>query len=245
MTVKCIVLDDDPVFCAITAKFVEDHPQLQLLKKFTDSAEAKQFMYKNYVQLLLADMEMPGGTGIDFVRSLPSPPEIIFITAHRDYAVESYELQAIDYLVKPINHARFNNAICRALTQMEINLHADSEKNSLPIHIRDDHFFIRSDSQFVRIKFADIYYIEALKDFVKIHTTARSYIALVNLKHIEAALPFGLFLRTHRSYLVNRSHIIAIDTETVQTATASLPLGNTYKDFVLERMLGNSLIKRH
>lgn len=241
MSVKCIVLDDDPVFCAVTAKFADEHPELQLLGQFHDPAEAKQFLFAQDVELILVDMEMPDLTGIDFVRSLQDPPEIIFVTAHRDYAVESYELDVIDYLIKPINQNRFNHAVERAIKLIETNRQAEADATVLT---HDDHFFIRSDSQYVRINFADIYAIEALKDFVKIHTSTKTHVALINLKCIEATLPPQTFLRTHRSYIVNKSHITAIGADTIETTANSIPLGASYKDAVLNAILGNRLVKR-
>jgi DNA-binding LytR/AlgR family response regulator len=244
MKINALVLDDDPSYCDLIASYVKAYDGLRLIGAFEDPEEAKKCIEENEVQLCFFDMEMPGMNGLELVRSLSDPPYVIFITSYKDFAIESYEVNAIDYLLKPVKKDRFNQAVEKALERIQTIQKAATAEELEAIQAGDDHFFIRTDAQFVKIKYSDVLYIEAMKDFVKIHTPAETYTALINLKNIEQALPQSLFIRTHRSFLVNVNHISAIGNYDLQVGGHSIPLAQSYKDEVVERVVGKKLIKR-
>jgi two-component system, LytTR family, response regulator len=244
MKITALVLDDDPSYCDLIASYVNAHENLRLIGAFEDPEEAKKCIEANEIELCFFDMEMPGMSGLELVRSLTDPPYVIFITSYKDFAIESYEVEAIDYLVKPVKKDRFNQAVDKALERIRMEQKAATAEELEAIKTGDDHFFIRTDAQYVKIRFDDVLYIEALKDFVKIHTPSQVYTALINLKNIELALPKSLFIRTHRSFLVNVRHIAAIGKYDLQVGNQTIPLAQSYSDEVVERVVGKKLIKR-
>lgn len=244
MKINTLVLDDDPSYCDLIASYVRDHDDLRLIAAYEDPEEAKACIEANEIQLCFFDMEMPGMNGLELVRSLSDPPYVIFITSFKDFAVESYEVDAVDYLLKPVKKDRFNQAVEKALDRIRIAMKEETEKEHAEIRAGEDHFFIRTDYQYVKVKYEDVLYVEALKDFVKIHTPAHVYTPLINLINIELALPRSIFVRVHRSYLVNVQHISTIGNYDLQAGGHNLPLAQSYKDEVVERVVGNRLIKR-
>lgn len=244
MKINCLVLDDDPAYCRLVSSLVKEDKRLRLIGSFMEPEKAKECLLEDEIQLCFLDMEMPGMTGLELIKSLAEPPYVIFITSFKDFAADSYEVNAVDYLIKPLKEERFAAAVNKALERIETKekLARVNEKES--VESADDHFFVRADGQYVRIKYDDVIYIEALKDFVKIHTNDKTYVSLVSLKNIEASLPTSRFVRTHRSQLVNVKQISTIGTYDLKAGNFTLPLGESYKEEVLEQVVGNRLIKR-
>jgi DNA-binding LytR/AlgR family response regulator len=245
--IKCIVLDDDLAFCERISMYASKHHQLELAGKFTDPDKAKKFLMENPVPLIFIDMEMPGITGIDFLKALSYKPYAIIITGHPDFAVKAFELEAIDYLLKPFNEERLYSAITKALVHMETKAKAAaSEVLGKMISDVDDYFFVRSEQNYIKLQYKDVLYIEALQDFVQIYLKDKDkpIITLVNLKQLENTLSPIIFLRVHKSYLVNMNQITSLSGDSLMLGSKTIPIGPSYRDAVVEKIINNKVIKR-
>lgn len=243
MKITCLLLDDDPLVLDLLQAYVAMTDVLDVKATFTDPLEAHRYLLNNDVQVLFSDVTMPHLSGLDLVRSLHQPPLVVLMTAHPQYAMEGFNLDVIDFLLKPISLDRFLKAVNKVAGILRASTaESDSKQDMLSGW---GSFFIRTDAQFVRLHYRDVLYIEALKDFTKINTAdGRTHLTLVNLKNLEEQLPPGLFVRTHRSYLVNASRIDSISNLEVRVGGHALPLGQTYRERVTERIVNRTLIRR-
>lgn len=243
MKITCLLLDDDPLVLDLLQAYVAMTDVLDVKATFTDPLEAHRYLLNNDVQVLFSDVTMPHLSGLDLVRSLHQPPLVVLMTAHPQYAMEGFNLDVIDFLLKPISLDRFLKAVNKVAGILRANT-ADSDSKQDMLSGWGS-FFIRTDAQFVRLHYRDVLYIEALKDFTKINTAdGRTHLTLVNLKNLEEQLPPGLFVRTHRSYLVNASRIDSLSNLEVRVGGHALPLGQTYRERVTERIVNRTLIRR-
>ncbi len=245
--IKCIVLDDDLAFCERISLHASKHPQLEFVGKFTTPGKAKKFLVENPVPLLFIDMEMPGITGIEFLSSLSYKPYAIVITGHPDFAVKAFELAALDYILKPFNEERFYSAVGRAVQTIETKAKAAaSEVLGKMITDAEDYFFVRSEQNYIKLRHKDVLYIEALEDFVRIYLRDKEkpVITLVNLKQLENTLSPAVFLRVHKSYLVNVNHITSIGGDSLMLGNKTIPVGPSYKNTITEKIISNKIIKR-
>ena len=187
---------------------------------------------------MFLDIQMPQLTGVDFLKTLTHPPLVIFTTAYSEYAVEGFELNAVDYLLKPISFDRFLKAVNKATEQLAFQKTAEESEDA-------DHFYVKSDKKLVRVKYSEILYIEGLKDYVIIRMETTRVITLQTMKSLEDKLPSNHFRRIHRSYIVNIDKILAIDGNTVDLhekgQTKELPIGKNYKDEILDLINKNRL----
>ncbi|QJX47868.1 response regulator transcription factor [Hymenobacter taeanensis] len=244
MKITCVLLDDDPLVLDLLQAYVAMTDILDVKATFTDPLDAHRYLMTNQVQVLFSDVTMPHLSGIDLVRSLKQPPLVVLMTAYPQYAMEGFNLDVIDFLLKPISLDRFLKAVNKVASILRAN--STDQEMQTDIMTGLGSFFIRTDAQFVRLHYREILYIEALKDFTKINTAdGRTHVTLVNLKNLEEQLPPGLFVRTHRSYLVNAAHIETVSNLEVKVGGHALPLGQTYRERVTERIVNRSLIRRH
>ncbi|WP_262920571.1 LytR/AlgR family response regulator transcription factor [Hymenobacter sp. 5516J-16] len=243
MKISCVLLDDDPLVLDLLQAYVVMTDILDVKAAFTDPLDAHRYLMENQVQVLFSDVTMPHLSGLDLVRSLQQPPLVVLMTAYPQYAMEGFNLDVIDFLLKPISLDRFLRAVNKVAGILRVNtLGSDAQADALTGW---GSFFIRTDAQFVRLHYREVLYIEALKDFTKINTAdGRTHLTLVNLKNLEEQLPPGLFVRTHRSYLVNAARIDSVSNLEVKVGGHALPLGQTYRERVTERIVNRSLIRR-
>jgi two-component system LytT family response regulator len=223
-----IALDDEPLALVLIEKFTREIPDAQLLATFTDVAAAADFLKKNAVDLLLTDINMPDMSGLQFVRNLPDErPMIIFATAHKEHAHEGFDLDVVDYLVKPIALDRFKKSMQKAIDLLELRQKAE---NITPITM--PHFFVYSEYQQVKIIIPDILYIESMGDYVKIHLAGmeRPVLTLERLKNLTIQLEKHGFRRIHRSFLINLDKLEAKQKTQVRIAGVWLPLGEAFMD---------------
>ena len=197
--------------------------------------EAAGYLQKHRIDLLFLDIEMPQLNGIEFVQALAHPPMIIFTTAYSSYAIQGFELDVVDYLLKPISFPRFLKAAEKARNYMQAR-----EKE---LSITDDYFFIKCNGKIEKIVIADVDYIEGMANYVVIHAQQKKYITYLTFRSIEEQLPANLFIRIHKSYLVAIAAIQTIDGEELATANATLPISKNYKNEVMSR-IGTRLLKR-
>lgn len=226
---KTIIVDDEPLALDVLEEFIKKVPELKLVKKCQNALEAGEAVRKNEVDLIFLDIQMPQITGIEFIRSLPKPPKVIFTTAYSQYALEGFELNAVDYLLKPISFDRFLKAVNKAL-DTGYKQEAESE---LP-EDGPDFIFVKADKKLIRLKYSEIQYVEGLKDYVIIKTDTGRIITLQTMKSLEEKLPQPTFMRIHRSYIVNLEKINAVVGNMVEVTEKGqpklLPVGKNYRD---------------
>jgi len=231
---NCIIVDDEPLGRKAIQILVKDTPILKLLGSFGDADAAEKFLLENPVDLVFLDIRMPGADGIEFAKTIPKKTLVIFTTAYPEYAVDSYALDAIDYLMKPIEPARFRKAIEKACDYLLL-LSEKSQKNQLET-VTQNHIFVKSDRRFFRILFENILFIEGLKDYIIIQTNERKVITKTTLKAIQENLPPEIFMRVNKSYIVNLNRIESFDSVDIFIGTFEIAIGNTYKESFFAKM---------
>ena len=242
--INVIIVDDEPLAQDVLETYIEKMPDLHLLKKCNNAIEANQALKENEVDLMFLDIQMPQLTGIEFLKTLNNPPIVIFTTAYPNYAVEGFELNALDYLLKPISFDRFAKAVNKAEDQ--INLRKGQTPTTEQAESEDDFIFVKADKKLIKINFHDVLYIEGLKDYVIIRiANGKRVITLQTMKSLEAKLPSKLFRRIHRSYIVGIEKIEAIVGNMVEVTEKGqkkhLPIGKNYRDELLAIVNQNRL----
>ncbi len=228
MKIKCVAIDDEPLALALMQEYIARAPQLELVKTFDDAIEGKFFLQSNPVDLLFADINMPDISGIDLVRSLQDRPMIIFTTAYKNYALEGFELDAVDYLLKPISFERFTRAVNKASEYFEYK-----QKTERPV---PDSLFVYSEYRLVKIPLTEIDYIESLEDYIRIHLSAgKPIMTLMTMKKVLEKLPQNEFRRIHRGYIVAVSKVKSILNKKARLQSgAELPISDSYLDFIAD-----------
>ena len=231
----CILVDDEPLAREGLAALIGQIPSLALLGSFGSAHGADAFLTTNPVDLLLLDINMPELNGLEFARSLNNRPLLIFTTAYSQFALDSYDLDAVDYLLKPIRLARLEKAIQKAIQYNRL-LHdaRQHEEDS----VRSDHFFVRADRRHHKVLFRDVLFVKGLKDYVIIHTPDRKLITAMNIKTVSRQLPPAQFIRVNKSFLVNTAHVTAFDSTYVYLGDEEIPFGAVYRDSFLKQYLG-------
>ncbi|MBE9600008.1 LytTR family DNA-binding domain-containing protein [Pedobacter sp. MC2016-24] len=239
---KCLIVDDEPLARAGVRIHLKDYPALELVGCFNRAADAAAYLLLNPVDLIFLDIQMPGVSGIDFARSLGKTTMVIFITAHVEYALESYEVDAIDYLVKPIHPERFQRAVTKAIGYSAL-LTQQNLGNSIEF-ADPDFLFVRSERQFLKVYFKELLFIEGLKDYVILHLKDQRLMTAMNLKAIHQKLPEHLFIRVSKSYIVNTAQIKVFDNNSIYINENEIPIGNNYRSFFFETFVNNKLLNR-
>lgn len=237
---NCIIVDDEPLAREAIEILLKDTPQLFLTGTFNNAQTASAFMQRNTVDLVFSDIQMPGITGIEFAKTIPSQTLVIFTTAYSEYAIDSYEVDAIDFLVKPIETERFTKAVNKAVAYH--NLLLNEEKNNLET-TEDDFFFVKSDKKYFKINFEEILFVEGLKNYVVIQMDSQHIITKMTLKSISDCLPSKNFLRINKSYIVNTQKITSFDNNDLFIQSYEIAIGNNYRDTFFEEFV-NKLVKK-
>lgn len=236
---KCIIVDDEPIARKGIKKLVDQISQLELLDSFNSAETASEFIQMTTVDLIFLDIQMPGISGIEFARSIPKHTLIIFTTAYSEYALDSYEVDALDYLVKPIDPAKFRKAVDKAITYHSLLLEED--KKSVE-NIEEEYIFVKSDRRFFKVNLKDILFIEGLKDYVIIQMEGQRIITRMNVKNMHSLLPKSTFLRLSRSYIVNKNHIDSFDNNDVFIKSHEIAIGNLYRDAFFAELTKNKAL---
>lgn len=223
--IRCIAVDDEPLSLRIIEKYAADLPQLDLLASCSNAFEALEQLQRGGVDLIFLDINMPKLSGIGLLRSLDKQPLVVFTTAYPEYAVEGFELEAVDYLLKPFSQERFIKAVNRA-----------AERLSAPAMPRPDFLMVKADKKLYKVDFHDIAYLEAYGDYVKVFTKDRMLLTKERLNHVELQLPPELFARIHRSYIIALSAIEFIEGNTVKTGKEILPISENLRDSLLDKL---------
>lgn len=230
----CIIVDDEPIARKGVKNLVAQIPQLELLGAFNSAEVAAVFMAKTPVDLIFLDIRMPGISGMEFAKRIPRRTLIIFTTAYSDYALDSYEVDAIDYLVKPIDPARFRKAVDKAMVYQALLLEEEQKHMD---SVEEEYIFVKSDRRFFKVTLRDVLFIEGLKDYVIIQMQTQRIITRMPVKTMHELLPKQRFLRVSRSYIVNRDQIDSFDSHDVFLKTYEIAIGNAYREAFLEEML--------
>jgi DNA-binding LytR/AlgR family response regulator len=233
MKIKTIIVDDEPLAREVLENYSSRVNELQLLTSCNNALEAGEYLRNHSVDLMFLDIQMPQLSGIEFLKSLPDPPVVIFTTAYSDYALDGFELDVADYLLKPISFERFLRAVHKVSEKINTR---KAESEAAAGEIGDTFFFVKADKKLIKINFDDILYIEGLKDYVIIRMETGRVITLQTMKSLEERLPQNVFRRIHRSYIINISKITALLGNTIEIMEAGkvkqLPIGKNYRDDV-------------
>jgi DNA-binding LytR/AlgR family response regulator len=237
----CVAVDDEPLALSVLEKYISSVDGLKLVGSCANAVEALQILQQNSVDLLFLDIEMPKIMGTDFIRTLKKPPKVIFTTAHRKYAVEGFELDAVDYLLKPISFERFLKAVNKIFqTEMQAPDPAFNVTDSFT-ESSSTSLYVRADRKMVKILLNDILYIEGLSDYIKIITTTKTIITKHLISSLEETLPKDAFIRIHRSFIIAVNKIDSYNADTIQIGEKELPVGRLFKHDV-NRLLNESSI---
>jgi DNA-binding LytR/AlgR family response regulator len=236
---NCIIVDDEPLARYEMRSLIAEISNIDILGEFSNAPSALDFLKDNDVDLIFLDIEMPMVTGLEFAEMLPKKSLIIFTTAYSQYALKSYELEAVDYLLKPIDPQRLEKAVEKAILYTEL-LSKDTVKNTVESNTAD-FLFIKADRRFYKICFSDIKFIEGLKDYVVIHTKQQKLITAMNLKTIHQKISGETFIRVSKSYVVNMNYIDSFDNHNIYIEDSEIPLGEVYRSEFFTRFAGGLL----
>lgn len=227
--VRCLVVDDEPLAQKVLERHIGQLENLVLVKSCAHAMEAFETISSTGIDLMFLDIKMPSISGIDFIKNLSNPPPVIFTTAFSEFAVRSYELEAVDYLLKPITFDRFEKSINKFL------------KQTTQIETAPAFTYFKVDGRLVRIEHETLVYAQSIRDYVIIHTTRGNYITHMTMKYLAGLLPENSFIRVHRSYLIGIAHITGLDNSEVWLSETSIPIGDSFRKEIF--MLRNRMIK--
>lgn len=239
MAIKCIIVDDEPLAIEIVESYVNRIDQLQLQGTFRNAVQAFDYLQQHSVDLIFLDIQMPKLSGIEFLKTLKNPPKVIFTTAFRDYAIDGFDLEVIDYLLKPIPFERFLKAVAKVVHQQATAAAAPSSSPKKPEVSTDDYVYFKVDKKMIKTKMAAVLYIESVKDYVKVRTEEKEIITQQKISYLEESLPHQQFLRIHRSFIVNIDKIDAYSATDVEIGKHSIPIGRNYKNDVMKVLAKN------
>ena len=229
--IKCIAIDDEPLALELLVDNISQLPYLQLVAACDNAMEAMKILQQQPVDLIFLDIQMPGLTGLQFIQSLQQKPMFILVTAYEKYALEGFELDVVDYLVKPVSLQRFIKACNKANELFRLKT-----KPAVAAENNPGYFFVNVDYSLLKVVFDDIAYIEGLKDYIKIHlkSSTRAIITRMSMKSLEDQLPPEVFIRIHKSYIVSAKHITAVRKSSVFLDAVELPVSDNYRDAVAQ-----------
>jgi DNA-binding LytR/AlgR family response regulator len=234
MAIRCLIIDDEPPARDVLRRYVEELPILKFCGECGNAIQAISFLQQQPIDLLFLDIRMPQLNGIDFLKTLKHPPKIIFTTAYSEYALEGYELDVVDYLMKPIRFDRFLKAINKAFPTHDLKQPVNEPV--LAEKAAEAFVYFRADRKMVKVLLNDILYIESMKDYVKVFTNTNTIITKQSISSVETMLPEKKFVRTHRSYIVSIDKIKSFTNEILEIGKAEIPIGKLYRNNVIKRL---------
>lgn len=236
MKINTLIVDDDPQWRLVIEKFAGANPLLNVVGSCASAMDAYGELAEGNIDLLISDIEMPDMSGLDLVKSLKYAPAVIFVTMHRDYAFDCYDVSPVDFLLKPLDFPRFTKAIEKARTRLA------STNDAVAI---EPYFFVRENAQYVQIRYRDVLYLKSEENFVKIVTKEQVYMPTLFMSKLEEKLKSDIFLRVHRSYLVHRDAIVSIGkNEIVLTNGQTVPIGDQYRNKINAKHIEGYVVSR-
>lgn len=238
MEIKTLIVDDEPLAQNVIEQYAKKLPQLKIVDKCNDAICAHQALQNNHIDLIFLDINMPKLSGISFLKNLKNPPMVIFTTAYSEYALEGFELNALDYLKKPFSFERFCKACFKAEELLRLK---QADQKTEPIkEEKQNFFFVKSNKKTYKVKFSEIYYVEGLGDYVQLHLTDQKIVANLSMKKMLEILPEQEFYRIHKSFIISLQKLELVEGNSVKINTKRLPIGNSYRqqfmDYINEHM---------
>lgn len=242
MRLKTIILEDSRIERDELFDICSQFPEIDLVNSFTNINQAREYLKNFSVDLILSDIMMDGGTGLDFVRGLEVQPAVVLISSHTEFAIDAFELNVIDFIAKPVSLDRFTKAFNRVKEYFELKkVNANNVQDSLSV--QDDYIFVKESGNYVKVKFADIAYMESMGNFTRIHLVQdKRYVTLVGLKYMLEQLPPALFSRIHRSYIINVNHLKSFSPDEVIVNGNALPIGKSFRDDFMSHHIISRLV---
>lgn len=237
MSIRCLIVDDERLAREYLKNYMAKIPQLELVGDFNSPLKAMDLIKKREVDLLFLDIQMPDITGINFMKSLEHKPDVIFTTAFQEYAIEGFNINAVDYLLKPFSFERFFQAVNKVIEKSELKLETKEVGEVPPSYqtkITDNYLTVRADRKLYKINFDHIKYIEGQRAYITIHTERKKITALASLKDLEEALPKKQFIRIHKSFIVSVKEILSLEGNVIEVSDIKLPVGKMYKNDVMK-----------
>jgi len=242
MKIKCIIVDDEIHARKVLEKYIQDIPHLELIKSCKNALEAMDILRNQSIDAMFLDINMPKLTGLNFLESLQDAPAVVITTAYREYALDAYELDVVDYLHKPIPFPRFVKSISKIEDKLQLKNQPIQIVKENKIEFTSDFIFVKADKKTIKLNFNEIQYIEGLGDYIKIHTKERSIVSKLTVKRMEELLPSNQFPRVHKSFIVAMRAINSIEGNQIETDTCKIPIGQIYRQGFIE--LINSFLKK-
>lgn len=242
MKISCIIIDDEPLARKGLKEYIQDVEFLELAGEFDNALKATEMLMTQQIQLMLLDIQMPKITGLDFLKSIQTAPFTILTTAYPEYALQGYELNVVDYLLKPFSFERFLKAVMKAKSLVEALQKAQPALLNVPQE--SGYFFIKTDSRLVKIAHDDVLFVEALQNYVAVYTKDKKHITYLTIKSVEEQLPQQRFIKVHKSFLVPADKVESIEGNEIKIGPHRIPISRNSKEEVLEKILQNRLLKR-
>ncbi len=237
--INCIIVDDEPLAQDVLEQYINQHEALYLNSKKDSAIQAFEALHQNEIDLMFLDINMPIISGLDFLKSLSHPPMVIFTTAYPDYAVDGFELDAVDYLLKPISKERFDKAIEKVFQRLQRNLDPTTIPNSQNNKPEKDYIFVKADGKLTKVMFEDLVYCEGMKDYIKLYLKSKKFLVIhQTMKAMEELLPENIFMRIHKSYIASIPAIKTIQNNMISfiDTDVSIPVSISYKDELMKRL---------
>ena len=233
MKIKCIIVDDEPLAIRLLESHIEKLPEISIIAKCENAMQAMAVIQKEEADLILLDIQMPELTGLEFLQAMQNPPQVIFTTAYRNYAIDAFEFDVVDYLLKPISFERFVKAINKFYLRTNRNPKVVPGNNKLS---ESKFIYIKKNKTVFKILIDEIKFIKSIKDYIKIHTTNEDHMTKQMIGKLESLLPDSDFIRVHNSYIVNIQHIDSISPNYIGIKEEKIPIGRSFKNYVLKKL---------
>jgi DNA-binding LytR/AlgR family response regulator len=227
MRTRCLIIDDEPLAIKLIKAHLSKLDSFEVAGECSNALKAIQFLKNEKIDLMFLDINMPEITGMDFLKSLPNPPYVIITTAYREYAIEGYDLDVVDFLLKPISFERFLKAINRYCNRTRSGVSGESNNQSAPVK---RHLFIQDGKNLIKLTYNDIFYFEGYGEYVKVITSGKTYLVRESLTEFDNKLPHEAFLRIHKSYIVNLTKITGFSTVHVLLGEFDIPIGRIFRE---------------
>jgi DNA-binding LytR/AlgR family response regulator len=248
MNIRCLIVDDEPLALDVLEAYIDKIDNLQLVGRLDNAIEAFNLLNREAVDLLFLDIQMPKLTGIELLRNISHPPQVIFTTAYRDYALQGYELDVVDYLLKPISFDRFLRAVNKVYqaSGSPLPVMSTAALPQVPVSLpsyEEAFIYLKADKKMIKVLLSDILYIESLKDYVKVRTRDKTVTAYQRISYMEEKLPEDRFMRIHRSFIVALDKVEAYCSPWVEVGSKEIPIGRNYRSEVLKTLNDQNLLK--
>jgi DNA-binding LytR/AlgR family response regulator len=232
MKIKCILIDDEPLSIKVLQNYFVNFPDFEIVCTFNNALEALDYINKNPIDVVFTDINMPMMTGLELIRLIENKTQVVITSAFREFAAESYDLDVLDYLIKPIPLPRFIKCIHKIKTEINSQNHIKTDISKI-----DSHIFIKVDKKMVKINIDEILFIEGMKEYIKVITTDKTYITYKSLTALSEELPLELFIRIHKSYTIAINKVKSIEGNRIQIMEYTLPIGRNFSKEVKNKIL--------